>query len=395
VSSDFEAYLLRVGGLSVGFECRTVLAGAAVARLPVVRVDPLHEEESLESGAGERQGDRRKIKLDNHYTLGGTGSSEAEAMQGSLPVLLHPAPKTVYMLGLGTGITAGGALRHPVERLVVIELLPDAITAARLYLEPQQHGLFDDPRAQILAEDGRTVVASTRERFDLIVGDLFVPWHAGAGGLYMVEHFRAVAAHLNEGGVFMQWLPTYQLSHDEFGVIIHTLLKIFPRITLWRADTSVRTPVLGLLAQNRAEPLDPRAGLRTGRVDAAALGGIRLLTHCLGRLDAMADEFAAFPVNSEDRQVIEFRASMTLRRVKTGAAQWMTGAELTDFLETLAGVSAGALDPHLSAQPERWRHLPEPGLCEYRALMDKHEGYLAEADRHWRCYESLLQAAGL
>lgn len=369
------------------------------ARLPVVRVDPLQEDESLldvwEDGAAVvavvRHGDHLKIKQDNHYTLGGSGSAGAEALQGSLPVLLHAKAEAVFALGLGTGITAGATLRHPILRLEVAELLPAAVEAARRYFSPFDSGLFDDARTTVVQEDGRHYLAAAGSRYDVIVGDLFVPWQAGAGSLYAREHFLNVKERLNAGGLFMQWLPAYQLSRDEFGSIARTLLSVFPQVTLWRGDFSPRTPVLGLLAQAVDAPLSQQARLFTGAPDAVGQGGARLLMHYVGRLERA--DFLGYPVNSDDRPVIEFRAPVTQRRQKLGQAQWLTGPALIELLTEVRQHAADSGDAYLHDMPERLRRLADAGLCRHSAEVEKHEGYLLAAEQHRICAEEILRQA--
>ena len=121
--------------------------------------------------------------------------------QGELPMLLHPRPRSVFFLGLGTGITAGAALFHPVEHVTVAELVPDVAQAARDYFAPFTNGLFSDARAQVVIGDARTVLLADPRRYDVIVGDLFVPWHAGTGSLYTREHFENVRDRLTDDGV--------------------------------------------------------------------------------------------------------------------------------------------------------------------------------------------------
>jgi len=366
------------------------------SRLPLVRIDPLNEDESLlqawEDSAATvavvRHGEQLKIKQDNHYTLGGSGSAAAEALQGSLPVLLHPKAETVFALGLGTGITAGAALRHPIRQLEVAELLPQAVEAARLYFAPYHFGLFEDPRARVLQADGRNWLAATRQNYDVIVGDLFVPWQAGTGSLYALEHFQAVRERLREGGLFMQWIPAYQVSRAEFGVIARTMLEVFPQVTLWRGDGSPRTPVLGLLAQASAAPLSPEARLFSGAEDAIELGGARLLTHYVGRVTR--EMFGDYRINSDDRPVIEFNAPVTQRQQKLGQAQWLTGLPLVEFLTRIRNASGEARDPYLAALPEPLRRLPEAGLCLQRAAVEKQEGYLTAAEGSQACAGAIL-----
>ncbi|MFB6240869.1 MAG: spermidine synthase, partial [Gemmatimonadota bacterium] len=92
-------------------------------------------------------------------------------------MLLHPEPDSVFFLGLGTSITAGAALEHPVRSLTAAELVPEVVTAAREYFTPYTNGLFSDPRVRIIAEDGRNYLQATSARYDVVVGDLYVPWH--------------------------------------------------------------------------------------------------------------------------------------------------------------------------------------------------------------------------
>ncbi|MCK5188615.1 MAG: fused MFS/spermidine synthase, partial [Methylococcales bacterium] len=231
-----------------------------ISRLPLVRVDPLIKKESLlelwEGSSGTvaviRKKNNLKLKVNNHYTLGGTASLEYERLQGYLPVLLHDAPQSVYVLGLGTGITAGASLKFPIKRLTVTELVPEVVEASNKYFHNYNTGLFNDPRAEVIAEDGRNYLRGTEQRFDVVISDLFVPWKAGVGGLYSLEHYLTIMDRLNDRGLFMQWLPTYQLAKADFEIIARTMLEVFPQVTVWRGDFSARKPIIGLLGHKKA-----------------------------------------------------------------------------------------------------------------------------------------------
>jgi len=175
-----------------------------------------------------------ELRLNGHYVVGGNGAITNDRRQAELPMLLYPQPRSVLFLGLGTGITAGAALFHPVERVTVAEIVPDVTAAAQEFFAPFANGVFTDPRAHIVAGDARMVLLADPQRYDVIVGDLFVPWHAGTGSLYTREQFQAVRDRLTADGVFAQWLPLYQLSWREFAVIAHTMLEVFPLVTVVR-----------------------------------------------------------------------------------------------------------------------------------------------------------------
>ena len=106
------------------------------ARLPVVYHSPIERKEAilkLDEGSDAtvaviRRGNTLRLKVNNFYVLGNSDSNENERFQSHLPLIVHPDPKKVFLLGLGTGITAGGALEvDGVEDISVAELLPGVI----------------------------------------------------------------------------------------------------------------------------------------------------------------------------------------------------------------------------------------------------------------------------
>jgi spermidine synthase len=199
----------------------------------------------------------RRIKLDNSYILGGTAAAGDERMQAHIPLLLHPSPKQVAFLGLGTAIPAGAALFHPVEKIIAVELVPEVAQAAADYFADYNLGISRSRRAEIRVEDARNFVRGASNKYDVIIGDLVVPWRRGEAGLYSVDHFRAVRRCLNPGGLFCQWLPLFQLSREEFMIVAATFSDVFPNATVWHGDFSPHQPAIGLIGNNDNAPLDP------------------------------------------------------------------------------------------------------------------------------------------
>jgi spermidine synthase len=257
--------LMRVrawGGRAAAAVTAAVLAVAWIADPPRVRIAEGEQLLSLAEGADgivavvERPGSRR-IKLNNHYVLGGTASAGDERTQAHLPLLLHPSPRRVAFLGLGTGITAGGALLHPIERLTAVELVPEVAAAAREYLRDANRGVLDDTRTRLVIADARAYLRRTADRFDVIVGDLAVPWRPGESALYTFENFAAARRALAPGGVFCQWVPLFQLSEPELRIVLRTFLAVFPRAQVWRGDFSADEPALALVATAEPMAVDP------------------------------------------------------------------------------------------------------------------------------------------
>jgi spermidine synthase len=298
----------------------------------------------------ERDG-ARWIQIDNHYALGGSADAVRQERQGHLPLLLHPAPRRVAFLGSATGSSAGAALFHAsVKRITLVEIVPGVAAAARGYFAAESRGVYDDPKSEIVLDDARNFLRATAEHFDVIVADLFVPWQAGTGSLYAREHFGAARSRLAPGGLFCQWLPLYQLSAEELGVIAATFLEVFPDAFALRGDLFARHPILALVGGAGAAP-DPGAmDARAAELRAAGVSD-RWVTHPLGPfalyLAPLAPHAAAWretPRNTDDRPVIELLAART-HAGRDGKRSPLIGLDYAAFAKSLreSALGAGAL----------------------------------------------------
>ena len=251
-----------------------LLALAAPWSLPVAHLDPDEHIVASRSGSAgvsaviEQPHDRR-IKWNNTYSLGGSANTAQQTRMGLLPLLLHPEPRRVAFIGAATGITASAALRDPrLESLTAIELSAQTMQLACEYFRDWNVDLCRHPRAHPVVEDGRMYFRATREQFDVVVADLFVPWRSGAANLYTREHFEAVAAHLRPGGIFAQWLPLFQLDARGFWGIATTFCAVFPNAWLAIADFQPSNPGVALIGW--------RTSTSGGSGDASSGGGPQL-----------------------------------------------------------------------------------------------------------------------
>jgi spermidine synthase len=155
-----------------------------------------------------------------------------QRMLAHVPLLLHPAPKQAAILGLGSGVTLGSALTHPLERAVVLEISPEVVQASA-HFERENHRALADPRTRLIVGDGRTHLLRTAERYDVIVSEPSNPWMAGIASLFTREFFAAAKSRLTPGGVLCQWAHTYDISTDDLRSIVATFMSVFPEGTLW------------------------------------------------------------------------------------------------------------------------------------------------------------------
>lgn len=190
----------------------------------------------------------RSILVDNQYVLGGSQSWALEERQAALPLLLHPAPRDVAFIGLATGITPGAALLHSnLNSVTVVELSPLVERAAKKFFGEFNHDITQNKRATVIVDDGRTVIAAAPGRFDVVIGDLFLPWAPGEARLYSVEHFRDVRRSLRPGGLFCQWLAMYQLTPRQFEIIADTFQQVFPHTYLFCNGLDSQKPILAMV----------------------------------------------------------------------------------------------------------------------------------------------------
>ena len=299
--------------------------------------------------------DDHQLRLDNFYVLGGSAAATNERRQGLLPLLLHPAPRRAAFIGMATGITASAGAALGVEETTVIELVPEVARLAATEFATWNAQLLERPGVRLVVDDGRRYLVTTAERYDVVVGDLFIPWHAGAGSLYAREMFETVAGRLAPGGLFCQWLPLYQLTREEFDVIARTFVAVFPSVTLWRDDFYANRPIVALVGQVAPPTLDlgslrERIAALPAWSDDPLLSSPRGLAMLyLGNLAGAPAVLGTGPINTDDSPVIEFLAPRLTRMGPGGDKDWFTGEALDAFTEELAARSTSTPDPVLLA----------------------------------------------
>jgi len=358
--------LLRDVALGLGW--MLVISRGSPVSLPPLRIEPDAQLVAAEQSAAGlvavlERGGGRFIQIDNHYALGGSADALHQEREGHLPLLLHPAPRQVAFLGSATGSSAAAALAHEsVLRITLVELVPGVAAAAEEYFGALNRGVYTDAKSEVVLDDARNFLRATSGRFDVIVGDLFVPWQAGTGALYAREHFDAARAHLASGGLFCQWLPLYQLSAEEFGTVAATFLDVFPDAFLLRGDLFASHPIVALVGGAGPLPDASVVAAGTARLRAAGVED-RWVTQPLGPyalyvapLAALAEPWRSLPRNSDERPVIEWLAA----RAHAGGAgkpELFTGLAFTGFAKALREAAAG----ELAALPAEARSAGEGG----------------------------------
>jgi len=259
--------------------------------------------------------------LNNSYMVGSVSSQRLDHMQMLLPLVLHPSPKRVAAIGLGAGFTAEAALLDPaVERLDAVEISPSVLTLCREGLGSSRAGLFTDPRSHVHLADGRTFLMGNRGRFDVVIGDFYVPWREGIGRLYSREYFQTVSAALADGGLYCQCLPLYQMEEDQFHAIGRTFLDVFPDAWVGRNSFAFKRPGLALLGR-KGGPVLSAVALASRCADLADSGTVAnaflhdpegVYMHLLGPLADFTGTASWAVVNTLDNGYLEQTCSWAI-----------------------------------------------------------------------------------
>jgi len=302
--------------------------------------------------------------MNNTYILGGSYDGDYVALQGSLPLMLHNNPKNVFFLGMGTGISVAGALPFPLDTITVTELMPEVILASKIHFTPYLDGLFSDSRVKILAEDGRNYLYATEQNYDVIIGDLFLPWKAGTSNLYSLEHFQTIRDSLTQDGLFMQWLPPGQITFSEFATISRTMLQAFPQVTLWRGDFSPNRSIIGLLGHKQPSAIQHTTAVLDVPRPEYNGATIPLLAHYAGNLAAQS--FADYPINTDDRPIIEYRAPIVNQNANARLTSYFTGANLIRYMVKNNQAFPYEDDAYLTELPPDIRLMTQAGLHLHR-----------------------------
>ena len=247
-----------------------------------------------------------------------------ERMMGHLPALIHPAPRSVLVVGFGAGVTAGSFIPYPeVQRLVICELEPMIPPASTRYFGPQNNWVSGDRRTQIVYDDARHFVFTTSSKFDVITTDPIHPWVKGTSSLYSKQYYELVKSRLNPGGMVAQWLPIYDSDLETVKTELATFFAVFPHGTVW--SNNVRGQGFDLVLLGAAQPFTAnvddlqqrldRPGYRSVMQSLAEVGfhsAVDLLATYAGRAADLQPMLVDAPINDDSNMRLQYLAGLGL-----------------------------------------------------------------------------------
>lgn len=163
-------------------------------------------------------------------------------LNAHFPLLEHPDPKDVLLIGGGSSGQLREVLKHPVERVDYVELDPLVINLAKKYL-PFNEAL-GDPKVNVITDmDGRLHIKKTDRKYDVIIINLPEPYTAQLNRFYTREFYEEVSDVLKESGIISFSLysnPNY-MSEEQVQLYLSlkkTLEEVFRDVKITPGSTN-------------------------------------------------------------------------------------------------------------------------------------------------------------
>lgn len=217
------------------------------------------EDGSCMIGMVEEQPGQHTLYISGEYQ-NGVPFDDFHLRLGTLPALIHPAPRSALVIGLGTGSTAYGVSLDPrVEKGLCIEICGGELRLLKGLRDrlPELDYLFSEPRMDFAVRDGRRHLLEREDTYDLVVTDTLLSRSAYSGSLYSREFYGLVRRRLREGGAFAQWVASQRS--------LETVADVFPHVVV--VDSKGYEGPRFLVASDRPIRLDPAELL--ARLEAA------------------------------------------------------------------------------------------------------------------------------
>jgi spermidine synthase len=152
---------------------------------------------------------------------------------GILPAMMAEKFERGFVVGYATGVTAGElASLDTTKEVVVAEISPAVIDAAPLF-DFANLGASTNPHLRVVTGDALRALMRSEGRFDVIASEPSNPWVAGVEMLYSREFLEAARDRLSPGGVFAQWIHTYEIDEASLSLVLRTYASVFEHVSVW------------------------------------------------------------------------------------------------------------------------------------------------------------------
>lgn len=184
---------------------------------------------------GRKDDDRPGFSLSTNGKPDGNliGDYPTMALAALFPALLAKQNRRSFVIGYGTGVTAGELASIDSMEEVHVAEISQAVLDAAPYFEVGNQAPLASPKVVLHRSDAYRSLLRAQGVYDIIVSEPSNPWVSGVEMLFSREFLEAAKAKLSPGGIYAQWFHLYESDEEAVELVIRTYLSVFDHVSLW------------------------------------------------------------------------------------------------------------------------------------------------------------------
>ena len=235
-------------------------------------------------------------------------------LMGHIPMVLHPDPKRVLLVGLGDGAALRSIGTHPADLIGCIEPFRATISAA-LALAHYNDAAIGDSRVRLM-KGNAFYHLFTGGSYDVIVIDPPLPAATGNAAGYTTEFYALVRSRLSRDGIACLHLSATGLSEHALKAAIRGFVYQFPSVSLYWAGPGEMLLLGGMnrltLDSGRVKSLLENAAISTDLARIRMGSRMAILSCYLVGMEGLSDLVGDVPISTRDNDFVAYENSRHL-----------------------------------------------------------------------------------
>jgi len=178
-----------------------------------------------------------------------------------VPMMTHPAPRRVLVIGGGDGGALRRVLEYPVTRATMVEIDGEVVRVSRELLPSIAGDAFTDARTELIIGDGVQYLRETTEHFDVILVDSTDPV-GPAVDLFGEQFYQDARRALGDNGIIVTQSGSPLVMLDELQAAVALMRQVFPIVCTYTCSIPLYPGVLWSFTA-ASTTLDPRLTSQT------------------------------------------------------------------------------------------------------------------------------------
>jgi len=233
---------------------------------------------------------------------------------GLLPMACTDSPKSALVIGLGTGYTAYATLASGNAQVDIAEINRAVLDASKFFVGD---GIEKNPRAKFHINDARNFLYTTTKKYDVVTSEPSYPVSTHISPLFTKEFFELVSKHLNDGGVYCQWIPRYIMRDEDMLMMFKTYTSVFPNTYIWGqnfgANQAQDVLMIGVKGDRKLDVEEIEKKVREVARVKLSLANLDFSFYAdpatvLDLSQGTLPDGSPIPMNTDDRPLLEFIA---------------------------------------------------------------------------------------